>query len=364
MNGAVVQTGFNGEIQLIADAGGNVSLRTIRLVSGWWSGNLSLDTATPQTRIIATTTDGNHVQGQSNPFQVQGAASAMSVTVKTVQNQDAPLSGVTVTLGNGETSTQATSDANGLAVFPVAGAYLFEITARKTGYVTEYTAVNASGMSVFKTVELQLARPPVILVPGIMGSCSGVKWLFYPMLPKGYRTSQSLLQLFPPTGYGIPYVTDVGWSDLKASLRAAGFAVYEAPWDWRMPAVRPDYNNHVAWKDYLKPIIDRAKSETGAQKVDIVAHSMGGLMTRAYIQDLDYAGDIGRFAMVGTPNEGSAKAYYLWFGGDTGVDAVYEDTISLNYEAWTGGKWENLKPLASNRSQGGPYLSRRIVFRD
>ena len=43
---------------------------------------------------------------------------------------------------------------------------------------------------------------------------------------------------------------------------------------------------------------------TGATKVDAVGYSMGGLATRAY---LDHGGeDVGRFSMVGTPNQGSA----------------------------------------------------------
>ena len=349
VNGVAVQTGFNGEVQLSAEAGGNVSLRTIRLASGSWSGNLSLDTVAAQTRLIATTTGAKPTQGQSNPFEVQGAVSTSSVTVEVVQGRNTPLSGVTVTLNNGTTSTQAITDAKGLAVFPAAGAYLFEIKAQKTSYATVYTAINVLGLSAFKTVEMQLARPPVILVPGIMGSCSKVKGLFFsPVLPAGYCTDPALLKLYPPPGCVGSYVADVGWTGLKESLKANGFMVYDAPWDWRVPVTRADGNNQIAWRKYLKPVIDKARGDSGAQKVDIVAHSMGGLLTRAYIQSSDYAGDIGRFAMVGTPNEGSANAYYLWFGGETGVAPfwTYDAIASQNYEEWLGGRWGDVKPLA------------------
>jgi len=58
-------------------------------------------------------------------------------------------------------------------------------------------------------------------------------------------------------------------------------------------------------------------------QVDIVAHSMGGLVARAYVEGPEYAGGVDRLIMVGPPNHGAALAgfrmlleareqYYLW----------------------------------------------------
>jgi len=44
-------------------------------------------------------------------------------------------------------------------------------------------------------------------------------------------------------------------------------------------------------------------------RVDVVAHSLGGLITRTYIQSPQYDNDIGRFLMLGTPNHGSPITY-------------------------------------------------------
>ena len=41
-------------------------------------------------------------------------------------------------------------------------------------------------------------------------------------------------------------------------------------------------------------------------KLDIIAHSMGGLVVRDYIEGNDYAGGVDRLIMVGTPNGGSS----------------------------------------------------------
>jgi PKD repeat protein len=60
--------------------------------------------------------------------------------------------------------------------------------------------------------------------------------------------------------------------------------------------------------------IQRVKEEQGVSEVYVVAHSMGGLVARAYIESSDFDGpndggyyhdDIGRLIMIATPNNGS-----------------------------------------------------------
>ena len=57
-------------------------------------------------------------------------------------------------------------------------------------------------------------------------------------------------------------------------------------------------------------------------RLDLIGHSMGGLIARAYVEGNGYAGDVDHLIMVGTPNNGSQwarldpilkvqKAYYL-----------------------------------------------------
>jgi len=54
----------------------------------------------------------------------------------------------------------------------------------------------------------------------------------------------------------------------------------------------------------LENKIKAIKGDTGAKKVDIVAHSMGGLVARWYIQKLN-GKDVGKLIMIGTPNHGA-----------------------------------------------------------
>ena len=57
------------------------------------------------------------------------------------------------------------------------------------------------------------------------------------------------------------------------------------------------------------------KSNTGATKVDIVAHSMGGLASRWCIQKLDGDIDVAKLIMLGTPNHGSL-GFAPWMQSD------------------------------------------------
>ena len=50
------------------------------------------------------------------------------------------------------------------------------------------------------------------------------------------------------------------------------------------------------------------RSQYPNMPIYIVAHSMGGLVARCYIEGPDYAGGVKKFIMIGTPNHGSTWA--------------------------------------------------------
>jgi PKD repeat protein/type II secretory pathway component GspD/PulD (secretin) len=60
------------------------------------------------------------------------------------------------------------------------------------------------------------------------------------------------------------------------------------------------------YANFLNSEIGRIKSETGAKRVDIVAHSMGGLISRQRIEGISSGdADVGKLIMMGTPNHGA-----------------------------------------------------------
>ncbi len=93
------------------------------------------------------------------------------------------------------------------------------------------------------------------------------------------------------------------------------------PYDWRLS------NAHTA--QLLAARIDEVLAQTGATKVDIIAHSMGGLVVKEYIRTHETEPKIDKLLFLGTPHLGSPDAIKnLLFGGDLGLK--YKDHSFLD----------------------------------
>jgi len=87
--------------------------------------------------------------------------------------------------------------------------------------------------------------------------------------------------------------------------------------------------------------IEKVKEETGANKIEIVAHSMGGLVSRTYIESSDfynlpysYNDDVGRLITLGSPHHGSPLAiihkYHPFITDCLACDQMKEGSDFLN----------------------------------
>lgn len=78
----------------------------------------------------------------------------------------------------------------------------------------------------------------------------------------------------------------------------------------------------------LKNTIDNIKLITGSNKVDIAAHSMGGLVTRRYIQKYG-PDDIDNLILIGTPNNGITDRVYgacKFFGNEKECNEMHQES--------------------------------------
>ena len=73
----------------------------------------------------------------------------------------------------------------------------------------------------------------------------------------------------------------------------------------------------------LKKIVQKFKEATGAEKINIVAHSKGGLDARVYLANNLSSSDVANLIMIGTPNKGSIMAN-LFGGFDFCKPAVFD----------------------------------------
>jgi pimeloyl-ACP methyl ester carboxylesterase len=156
-----------------------------------------------------------------------------------------------------------------------------------------------------------MAKTPLLFVPGLGGS-------FNLLVMLDWRG---------PTldGWDFPPFVDYGKTFLDAFARAGytrNVDLFVAFYDWRK-SVGDSAGN------YLVPWIDRAKARSGADKVILIGHSMGGLVSRAYIQGNGYRGDVERLITLGTPHRGSAESYYPWEGGEIRWGAVASAVLNV-----------------------------------
>jgi pimeloyl-ACP methyl ester carboxylesterase len=139
----------------------------------------------------------------------------------------------------------------------------------------------------------------VFVVPGIMGSQLGLKrqaplpndilWLDPIDIGVGRLASLHLSSGLPIVPLGVVLYS---YLRLKLHLRASGFAPVLYDYDWRLGI------------DALGAAFAQMIRETAAERVMIVAHSMGGLVSRVALASAPL-GKVERLVLLGTPNFGS-----------------------------------------------------------
>jgi hypothetical protein len=98
--------------------------------------------------------------------------------------------------------------------------------------------------------------------------------------------------------------------------------LFKFPYEWRQDNALSAYQ--------LKQKIDEVENICQCGKVDIVAHSMGGLVARHYIESDNYGNDIDQVIFLGTPHKGSPDAYLIWEGALDIVDK-FRDFLIKKY---------------------------------
>jgi pimeloyl-ACP methyl ester carboxylesterase len=173
----------------------------------------------------------------------------------------------------------------------------------------------------------QRKRPPLVLLPGI----SGTKMVNQPdgeLWPNGTNLLLSssddfLLKLRLANDGVAPWdATDPAYNTVRTddiirsvlgqgvynktveSLEKSGYKegvdLFAFPFDWRKDVRTQSVN--------LLTRIDEIRQQTGAQQVDILAHSQGGLVTLAALRDPASVGKVRKVLTLGTPVLGATKA--------------------------------------------------------
>lgn len=177
-------------------------------------------------------------------------------------------------------------------------------------------------------------KNPVVIIPGVLSSNLNIKddqqTELWPNLPKilfglpgdRYLDELSLNQAGLPNIHNPPvFPTDIlrkiGKNDFFAGLIEQlithGYEenknLFVFPYDWRL-----DIGSNK-----LKEKIDQILEQTGSEKVNIIAHSLGGLLAKYYIKHNEN-NRVDKFIDIATPHLGAPSAFKtLTFGDDLGI---------------------------------------------
>ncbi|MEH6940830.1 esterase/lipase family protein [Bacillus sp. JJ722] len=118
-------------------------------------------------------------------------------------------------------------------------------------------------------------KPPLVFVPGLFGSMSDV--------------------IIPGTGYWSFGIAEVVYNPFIDVLESMNYQrnsnLFISFYDWRQPVPFSAYA-------YLAQTISEAKQKTGSNQVNLVCHSMGGLVARAYVQSNYYQDDVDQLIIL------------------------------------------------------------------
>jgi triacylglycerol lipase len=122
----------------------------------------------------------------------------------------------------------------------------------------------------------------------------------------------------------------LAYEPLVARLRADGYRV----WDFELPTLGTQDIRLSA--QALDAFADAVRAQTGAATVDLVGHSEGGLVSRAYVKYYGGAAEVDSLVTLGTPNYGTVAANIVrlfTLGTCVGVTACQQMTIGSSFLA-------------------------------
>jgi hypothetical protein len=158
----------------------------------------------------------------------------------------------------------------------------------------------------FKKKPVPNEKKPLVFVHGIMGSFS-----------------PEILGKKGNWGFGIAAVVYNPFiNNLKRLGYVPGQNLFICYYNWTK-------SSEKAAREFLLPKIDEAlKKNPWCKKVDVMCHSMGGLVTRSYMQSDIYRNDIDKLIFIASPNQGALNAYYPWSGGGIAPGEGVMDALS------------------------------------
>ncbi len=97
------------------------------------------------------------------------------------------------------------------------------------------------------------------------------------------------------------------WNTMASRFAAAGYpSSHLVKWTYTTS------QSNATTAAQLRDEVARVRAATGAAKVDVVSHSMGGLSSRYYLKNLGGASSVDEWVSIAGPNHGTNLASLCW----------------------------------------------------
>lgn len=199
----------------------------------------------------------------------------------------------------------------------------------------QITAYPYSSATCVFTSSQHPVKTPIIIIPGVLGNdiydgdqklwadlgqLLGIGDSF--MDPLGFkydltplvghlRLGELLKEPFPGKHF-----YDLLAEELLQQGYTEGQDLFTFPYDWRYGVSGKNANGEYVNEKALAEKIQAVRDSTGSNKVDVVAHSTGGLLVKQYVKNHPQTHGIGKAVFVGVPNTGAPKAVKVLLSGD------------------------------------------------
>jgi triacylglycerol lipase len=130
------------------------------------------------------------------------------------------------------------------------------------------------------------------------------------------------------------------WNTMIGRFQADGYTAAELN-NWSYNTAQ----SNVTTAGQVNTKVDQIRAATGAAKVDIISHSMGGLNTRYYLKNLGGQTEVDDWISLGGPNHGTSTANACFWNTScfemrpnstflNALNSVDETPGTVNYGTW------------------------------
>jgi hypothetical protein len=185
---------------------------------------------------------------------------------------------------------------------------------------------------------------------------------WWPVSPLQHSRKEDIAET-PSTNLNrLPVLLVHGYGMNRACFTFLKTYLHTRGWDWVWAINhRPRSSPIPVFAKHLGRSIERLLEESGATQIDIVAHSMGGVITAYALQEYGYARHVRKVITLGTPWAGTLTYVFAWLreGKDMAPDSEVIEVLE-HYKGDTVAIWSRHDHMNVPTSSANPAHARSI----